>query len=116
MVSMHDRLSRLSKLRGYAYALASVALASLLRQLLAPLFGTNVPYLLQLLAILASAWFLGLGPAFAGMLFVIAPSFYAAAFHSPVMIWQAGFWVRMATSCSFVMFLSWALDRQRGMR
>ena len=62
---MPSRLSRLSVVQRYLAALACVGLAMLARWLLGPSLGIRIPYLLQIIMVLVSARWLGLGPAVA---------------------------------------------------
>src|SRR3954453_15455842 len=48
----------------YALAVASVAIAVLLRLLLTDLIGRESPFLLCLIAVAVTAWYAGVGPAF----------------------------------------------------
>ena len=57
----------------YALALALVGAAMLMRHVLAPALGARFPFLLQFLAILAAARYIGFGPAMAALLVALMP-------------------------------------------
>jgi two-component system sensor kinase FixL len=67
---------------GYAFALLVVAAAILLRRLLEPWLGTNVPYLLFFPAILVASWWGGFGP---GAVATAASSIAAMELYLPPM-------------------------------
>lgn len=68
----------------YGIALVSVGLAVLFRELLAPLFGEKMPFLLLYPAVLVSTWCGGLGPGLMAttLCAVAAAYFWLAPFHS----------------------------------
>src|SRR4051812_48404842 len=104
----------LTPFRRYAIALALVALATLVRWLLGPLIGTRFPFLLQFLALLWAARFLGIGPAIAGLALGTSPMVFGVEFIvRPPRELGWGFWLATAGIYSFCIFLFWGLDRQR---
>lgn len=58
---------RLSSRRRYCFAAATIALAALIRWLLNPVFGTDLPYAIFYAAIVAVAWMAGFGPSILGV-------------------------------------------------
>ena len=113
---MPGRVFRLSALQRYGCALACVALATILRWFLAPLFGTHYPYLLQFLAVLLVARYLGFGPAVAGLLLGTSPLVFGVELiPRPPLTAGLPFWVALAIVYGFVILLIWILDRQRRM-
>src|SRR5690606_6165060 len=64
----------------YATAVLSVALAVLVRDLLAPVLGDGPPFVTLLVAVTFSAWYGGFGPALTG---VILGGLWGAYFHLP---------------------------------
>jgi len=73
-----------SLLLRYGVALVNVALAVVLRELLAPLWGEKMPFLLLYPAVMVSAWCGGLGPGLltAALCTVAAAYFWLAPFRS----------------------------------
>ncbi len=60
----------------YGIAIGSVAVATLLRQSLDPLFGEKFPYITFIFAIAGNAWYSGIGPSFASMVLGFLSAFY----------------------------------------
>src|SRR5260370_41813649 len=110
---MPGRLSRLSTLERYLAALVCVGGAMALRWVLEPLLGTQARYLLQYVAILVSARYFGFGPAIAGLVLASTPVYYALYLRPRT---DLRFWVALAVTYAFSVFLVWLLNRQRTMR
>jgi PAS domain S-box-containing protein len=71
---------RLSGAKRYWFAVGTIALATLIRWLLNPVFGTQLPYAIFFAAILAIAWICGLGPALMGVaLGIVSADFFVMA-------------------------------------
>jgi two-component system, chemotaxis family, CheB/CheR fusion protein len=114
---MPGRWSRLSNLERYLVALTGVAAAAGVRWLLSPILGNSAQYLLQYIAVLLAARYLGFGPALAGLVLGTSSAFYAAAIHhGRLSISDPRFWWRIAVIYVSGIFLVWLLDRQRRMR
>ncbi len=93
-----------------------VALAAVLRWFLTPVFGSHYPYLLQFLAVLLAARYLGFGPAVAGLVLGTSPLALGVEFVArPPMAAGRRFWLALATVYGVVILLIWILDRQRRM-
>jgi signal transduction histidine kinase len=68
-MSAHFKDIRTETLRRYGAAVALVALALLLRRLIAPLIGDTSPYMFVLTAVVISAWYGGGGPGVVATIF-----------------------------------------------
>src|SRR5689334_3453612 len=107
---------RLPRLQPYFAACASVAFASGVRWLLAPWMASRYPYLLQFLAVLFCARYLGLGPAVVALLLGTSPLLLGMEFvDRPPISTGPRFWVSMAVIYGVSLLLIWMLDRQRRM-
>ena len=60
----------------YLIAFCSVVAATILRQALDPLFGEKFPYITFIFAIVANAWYSGIGPSLASMILGFLSAFY----------------------------------------
>lgn len=72
---LSHRLNRKVLLQ-YFVAVCSVALATILRLTLDPLFGEKFPYITFIFAIVANAWYSGMGPSLASMVLGFLSAFY----------------------------------------
>jgi PAS domain S-box-containing protein len=101
---------RLSGAKRYWFAAAMIAVATLIRWLLDPLFGPQLPYAVFFAAILAIAWISGLGPALMGVALSIisADFFFMAPKHSLVMTSRAD--LMFSLGFAFVGIISGALS------
>jgi PAS domain S-box-containing protein len=89
--------------------------AMLLRSALQVVLGGSYPFLLQFLAILAAARFLGLGPALAAMLVALTPSIIGLTNHIQPQQ-PNGRFVGLTGVVIICALLSWLMDRQGRMR
>jgi len=95
--------------RRYAAALACVAVAMAARKVLDPIMGAEFPYLLQFVAVLGCAHYLGFGPAVAGMALASLPPVYnGIKLGKPVQ-----YWATLPVVCGVSVLLVWLLARQR---
>src|SRR5215471_7995671 len=100
--------------RRYLTALGLVAATMLLRYALTPIVGpAYFRFLLQFIAVLLSARYLGFGPAVAGMALASAPAVYLALRSGRD---SSRFLISLAVAWVFTLLLVWLLDHQRRMR
>jgi PAS domain S-box-containing protein len=101
---------RLSGPKRYWFAVGTIVLATLIRWLLNPVFGAQLPYAIFFAAILAIAWISGLGPALMGVALSIisADFFFMAPKHNLVMTSRTD--VMFSVGFAFVGIVSGAIS------
>jgi len=101
-----------SPARNYAAALGLVALSVAVRSALDPLLGPRYPYVVQFLAVLACARYLGFGPAVAAMAAATLPSlFTGVTAGNPV-----EYWVGLPVILGFVLLMVWLVSGRGRLR
>jgi PAS domain S-box-containing protein len=113
---MVGSIRNLSRWQRYLAAFALVAASTAVRWLLAPLFGDHYPYLLQYVAVLGCARYIGFGPAMAGLLLSTSPMLFGIEFLSQQQDTANWFWIRMVVVYGLGILLIWSLDRHRRMQ
>jgi PAS domain S-box-containing protein len=96
--------------RSYGAALGVVVSAMALRIALNPVLGARLPYFLQVLAVLISAWYFGFVPSLAGLFVMSLYAVYRAIAGGRD---TAQFWSALAMLWILCLVVTWLLDRYR---